>query len=211
MRQLAATTAFEQPFGPDELVLVDLRTPAEFAQGHPDGAINLPFSEKGLADRLAIVLEPGTRITLVSSESLITSTALGQLRERYRVACVMDSNWREAGVPVKSLPDISIKALAESSPGGDLTIVDVREPVEWETGYAPGAVLVSLGRLRERLGAIPDQGPVGVICEAGVRSSTGASLLQAAGFTNVMTISEGMSGYRRAGLRLEFAECQDES
>ena len=86
MRQLAATTAFEQPFGPDELVLVDLRTPAEFAQGHPDGAINLPFSEKGLADRLAIVLEPGTRITLVSSESLITSTALGQLRERYRVA-----------------------------------------------------------------------------------------------------------------------------
>jgi hydroxyacylglutathione hydrolase len=122
----------------------------------------------------------------------------------------MDGSWRQAGVPEESLPDITIYALAEAVPSGDLTVLDVREPLEWETGYAPGAILIPLGDLRDQFRSIPDQAPVAVICEAGVRSSTGASLLQAAGCTNVMTVSEGMSGYRRAGLPTEYPESQDE-
>jgi len=191
----------------DETVMVDLREPADFARGHPRGAVSVPFSAKGLSQRLAVVVEPGAQIKLLASEPAVASAALEQLRDAYRVIGVIDGNaWRQAGVLEDALPDIPIERLAESAASGDLAIVDVREPVEWETGCAPGAVLIPLGSLRERMQSVPHDALVAVICESGVRSSTGASLLQAAGFTTVATVSAGMSGYRRAGLPLVFPE-----
>ncbi len=192
--------------------MVDLRPPSDFARGHPRGALSLPFSAKGLSQRLAVVVEPGTPISLLASEPAIVSAALGQLRDAYRVIGVIDgSAWRESGLLEESLPDIPIEGLTEIGSSGDLTVLDVREPVEWETGYAPGAALIPLGSLRDRLEAVPRDNLVAVICEAGVRSSTGASLLQAAGFPTVATVSEGMSGYRRAGLPVVFPESHEQS
>ncbi len=193
--------------GADKAVVVDLRGPAEFARGHHRGAVSLPFSAKGLSQRLALVVEPGTRISLLASEPAVASAALAQLRDGYRVLSVIDGGVsREVGIDEESLPDIPIEALAEAASSGDLAILDVREPVEWDTGVAPGALLIPLGGLRAQLEAIPHDTLVAVICEAGVRSSTAASLLQAAGFPTVATVSEGMSGYRRAGLPVVLPE-----
>lgn len=196
----------------DEAVMVDLRAPADFARGHPRGAVNVPFSAKGLSQRLAVVVEPGTQVRLLASEPAVASAAVDQLRDGYRVIGVIDgSAWRQTGLREESLSDIPIETLGETASSGDLTILDVREPVEWETGYVPGAVLIPLGSLRERLEAVPRNTLVAVICEAGVRSSTGASLLQAAGFATVATVSQGMSAYRRAGLAMEFPESHEQS
>jgi hydroxyacylglutathione hydrolase len=118
---------------------------------------------------------------------------------------------QHAGLCEESLPDIPVETLPETASSGDVTVVDVREPVEWETGFAPGAVLIPLGSMRERLDAVPRDTLVAVICESGMRSSTGASLLQAAGFTPVATVSEGMSGYRRAALPLVFPKSLEQS
>ena len=194
----------------DEPVLVDLRSPADFARGHPKGAVSVPFSAKGLGQRLAVVVEPGTSIRLLASDQAVASAALAQLRDAYRVLGVFDrSAWPKPGPHEESLPDIPVATLGKATSAGDLTVLDVREPVEWETGYAPGAVLISLGHLRQRLDAIPRDSLVAVICEAGMRSSTGASLLQAAGFPRVATVSEGMNGYRRAGLPVALPESQE--
>lgn len=194
----------------DEAVVVDLRAAADFARGHPRGAVSVPFSAKGLAQRLAVAVEPGSAISLVASEPADASAALAQLQDAYRVIGVIDGGaWRQRGLPEESLHDLPVKALAEATMSGHLTILDVREPLEWDTGYAPGAVLISLGSLRDRLGEISRDPLVAVICEAGVRSSTAASLLQAAGFPRVATVSEGMSAYRRAGLPVAFPGGQE--
>ncbi len=209
--QASAKTARDLPEA-DEAVVVDLRAAADFARGHARGAVSLPFSPKGLSQRLAVVVEPGTAIGLLASESAVASAALAQLRDAYRVIGVIDASaWRQAGLLEESLPDISIETLAQTASSGELTVLDVREPVEWETGCAPGAVLIPLGSLREQLEAVPRDSLVAVICEAGVRSSTGASLLQAAGFPTVATVSEGMSGYRRAGAPMVFPQSHEPS
>jgi rhodanese-related sulfurtransferase len=90
---------------------------------------------------------------------------------------------------------------------GDLTIVDVRLPVEWaETGLPEGAETLSLqnpATLEVRPGFVEDmlrvlQGrrdqPVALICARGNRSALAATLLAEAGFTSVHDISEGMIG-----------------
>jgi hydroxyacylglutathione hydrolase len=212
VRQPASANAAREPLKADEGVLIDLRGPADFAQGHPRGAVSLPFSTRGLAQRLAVVLEPGSPIRLLAADPAVGSAALAQLEVAYHVIGVIDGMARrQAVLSEESLPDISVENLAEAASSGDLTVLDVREPVEWETGYVPGAVLISLGRLQERFEALSRHSLVAVICEAGVRSCTGASLLQAAGFPNVATVSEGMSRYRRAGLPLQVSESQEQS
>ncbi len=86
----------------------------------------------------------------------------------------------------------------------ELVVLDVREPMEWETGHVPGAMLITLGNLRQHIQSIPREARITVICEAGVRSSTAASILQAQGFSNVANVPEGTAGYRRAGLPLQY-------
>jgi rhodanese-related sulfurtransferase len=112
--------------------------------------------------------------------------------------------WREAGLPVDAVVAVPVESLAGAANGHQYTIIDVREPMEWETGYVPGAVLVPLGRLPREIPSLDVDARVAVICEAGIRSSTASSLLKRAGFGDVGNVLAGTSGYRRAGLPLAF-------
>jgi len=73
-----------------------------------------------------------------------------------------------------SAPEISIDALAAALAGGLVPLVDVRQPEEYEAGHVPGAKLIPLADVVARVGEIPDEGPVYVICQTGVRSQRAA-------------------------------------
>ncbi|MDO5286947.1 MAG: rhodanese-like domain-containing protein [Actinomycetia bacterium] len=76
-------------------------------------------------------------------------------------------------------------------------LVDVREPDEYAEGHVPGARLIPLGSLPERVGEIQDQ-TVYVICRSGQRSQVGADLLAALGRTAV-SVEEGTMGWIARG------------
>lgn len=92
--------------------------------------------------------------------------------------------------------------------------LDVREPHEWAAGHIPGALLVPLGKL-ETVGdptsptADPaltghHAGSIVVYCEQGVRSLLGADLLKKMGYTNVVSMRRGITGWGREGLPVEY-------
>lgn len=56
------------------------------------------------------------------------------------------------------------------------TVVDVRTPAEFEAGSIPGAMLIPVDELRERVDELPD-GPLVVHCAVGVRGHTACRLL----------------------------------
>jgi rhodanese-related sulfurtransferase len=94
----------------------------------------------------------------------------------------------------------------EMAARGELTIIDIRLPVEWRrTGLPEGALAISLQdqTLQPRAGFVADVlqalandpgKPVALICASGVRSAYAQQLLADSGFTNVHDISEGMVG-----------------
>jgi len=190
--------------------IVDLREPSEFARGHAQGALSLPYSEKGLEDRLCLLLHPKVPVILLTESPGQSEGATQQLQEStFSVVGVTEGSmkaWHDKGFPVEVMSEVSVRHLAEDASGGKVLVLDVREPIEWETGHVPGALLVSLGALRGRLRELPVDKGIAVICEAGVRSSSAASILQAEGFVNVTNVPEGTSGYRNAGLPLQFPE-----
>lgn len=189
-----------------EVTLLDLRAPASFAAGHPRGALSLPFSARGLGERARVVLPPSGAVVLVVPDDATADVAAEQLAAagipvRAALADGFDG-WRDAGLSVAAIGEVGVDELAESVSGA--TVIDVREPMEWTTGHVPGALLVPLGELRGSLASIPKDRPVITICEAGVRSSTAASLLADAGFADVAHVPAGSSGYRASGLPLAY-------
>ena len=207
--KLPAAIAWEIAQAGDALI-VDLASPAKFANGHPKGSLNLLYSEKGLTDRLGLLVKPETPIIFIGESFEQAQAAASQLEgSSFPVAGIVEGNrtaWNDSNLPMETLTEISVQELAQGNSTSNQVVLDVREPIEWELGHVPGALLISLGSLRERLQEIPRGMPVIVICEAGIRSSSAASLLQAAGFADVVNVPEGTGGYRNAGLPLQFTE-----
>lgn len=200
---ISASTAWDL-HSRDEATLLDVRPPADFASGHPAGALNVPFSPRGLGERARLVLPPGRAAIVLAPDA---ATAAAADRQLVSAGVVVRGSADIAALRAAALPEQTVGLVSiEDVPAlaGRSTVVDVREAMEWDTGHVPGALLIPLAELRDSLPTVPKDAPIVTICEAGVRSSVAASILQAAGFTNVSHIPAGSSGYRRSGLALEF-------
>ena len=77
-------------------------------------------------------------------------------------------------------------------------VVDVREPDEYLAGHVPGAKLLPLTGVPARLGELPTDRPVFVICATGNRSLAAAGWMRAAG-VDAYSVAGGTSGWLRMG------------
>ena len=78
-------------------------------------------------------------------------------------------------------------------------LVDVRTEDEHEQGSIPGALLVPVDELRDRLDELP-RGPVVVHCAVGLRGHTAARILSQAGWSDVRNLDGGFHTWH-AGIR----------
>ncbi len=74
------------------------------------------------------------------------------------------------------------------------TVLDVRNPDEYQAAHVPGAVLIPLGDLVARQHEIPQADPLYVICAVGGRSLTAARALADAGYPAV-SVAGGTNGW----------------
>lgn len=79
-------------------------------------------------------------------------------------------------------------------------LLDVREPSEWNEAHVKGAVLIPLGELSARMGELPTDKDVLIICRSGNRSGQARDLLRAAGLDRTTSISGGINAWMSAGL-----------
>jgi hydroxyacylglutathione hydrolase len=191
-------------------VLIDPRSPAAFGRGHPSGAISVAYSERGFGERVAIAAPGRQPVALLTSDPRQGDGARRQLAAvgRAYLGAVPDdpTAWATAGAAWETLADIPAAELGGGGATASRLVLDVREPLEWETGYVPGAWLISLGRLHGELDRLPRDREIVVICEAGVRSATAASILRAAGFPRVAHVPDGTAGYRKTGRPLALPD-----
>lgn len=102
------------------------------------------------------------------------------------------------GMPDASpLPEVDITVLAQAHAGG-AHVLDVRQPDEYEAGHVPGAVLVPLDQLGSRLGEIPRDEHLYVICKSGGRSAAAVEALTRAGYS-ATNVAGGTMAWIEAG------------
>ncbi len=98
-----------------------------------------------------------------------------------------------------SLPaEISVAEAATKRDAGAF-ILDVRQPDEWNEVHIPGATLIPLDQLEQRMNEVPRDKEVVVVCRSGNRSKPGRDLLKSAGYTLVTSVSGGMNEWSAGG------------
>ena len=78
-------------------------------------------------------------------------------------------------------------------------VVDVREPLEYQSGHIPGAINIPLRTISRNLSKIPSDRPVILYCSTGYRSSMGVMTLHLLKYANVKGFPPSLSGWQKAG------------
>ena len=98
-------------------------------------------------------------------------------------------------VPAVTVAELRDQLRADPAP----FLVDVREPWEFEAGHVPGAQLIPLGELEQRVAEIPRDRSVYAICHSGQRSLAAAGYLQALGYARVANVDGGTAAWIERG------------
>lgn len=78
-------------------------------------------------------------------------------------------------------------------------LLDVREPDEWAAGHAVGAVHLPMMSVPTRLGDLPRDRDMVVVCRVGARSAQVVGYLMAQGWDRVRNLDGGMIAWAQAG------------
>ena len=186
--------------------VIDARPGTDFAARHVPGTLNIPLNASFTTwsgwlapydrDVYLIVRDAAGREV---AEAVLDLSMIGL----DRVAGVFGAEavvaWEASGRTPEAVHRIAAAEGAARMQAG-ATLLDVRGRSEWEAGHVPGAVHIPLGYLAERAGELPAGAPVVVHCQGGTRSAIAASVLQRAGIADVYDLTDGFTGWRKAGL-----------
>jgi sulfur-carrier protein adenylyltransferase/sulfurtransferase len=86
---------------------------------------------------------------------------------------------------------------------GDVQLVDVREPWEYEEAHIEGCRLIPLGELPQRYGEIDPSAPVIVYCKSGGRSGKAVAFLTEQGYGKALNLAGGILAWANAQLPTE--------
>ncbi|MFE9095896.1 rhodanese-like domain-containing protein [Streptomyces sp. NPDC007264] len=177
-------------------VVLDTRSPQDFAAGHLRGAVNVPADGR-FAEQAGMVVGPDEEVVVVApqdrEEEVVTRLARigfdkvgGYLREPEGAFIVMADEMEQAS---RITVDELHRALQGDEPP---VILDVRGGAEREEGFIEGSLHIPLAELARRTDEIPADRPLVVHCAGGHRSSIAASLLRHKGRADV---SDLLGGY----------------
>lgn len=192
-------------------MVIDTRPWAAYAAGHVPGTINIPLNASFTTWAGWLVPYSKPFYLIVDDASASIDTAVRDLAmigldhiAGYFDAGVIDA-WAAGDRPLDTVPQVTVQDLQASLGHHAVTLVDVRNLTEWESGRISGAQHIPLGYLADRVADIPRDKPIVVQCAAGARSAIGASVLKAHGVEHVINLVGGIGAWRKAGLPVESA------
>ncbi len=112
------------------------------------------------------------------------------------------ASFRDLLASAKSrITEIDTAVAADKLNAGGVSLLDVREPDEYDQGAIPGALHIPRGHLEAQVEAkLTDKNqPVVVYCAGGVRSAFAADTLQALGYSNVLSMAGGFGKWKDEG------------
>jgi len=105
-------------------------------------------------------------------------------------------NQKKLFTPVKSINADETKTLIAGQTEGAYTLLDVRQPGEYESEHLPGAKLIPLPDLKDAFSQLDSLKPVIVYCRSGSRSLAAAQLLSGLGFDEIYNLEGGIMGWQ---------------
>ena len=188
--------------------LVDTRQMLAFGGGHIPGAINLgPRPELSVwagqmldyEQPILLVVEDETDLDWFLWNFVYTGFTkfAGYLVGGMKA-------WENAGFPLERLPQETVHELKQHL--GDVQLLDVRAPDEWDAGHIPGAKHFYVADMRDGINGVAGfdkKKPVVTYCDSGYRADIAASLLKRHGYHDVRNVPGSWQAWNNAGYDTE--------
>jgi rhodanese-related sulfurtransferase len=101
--------------------------------------------------------------------------------------------------------DFTPREVAALHERGEIELIDVREPEEWDAGRIAGSRHVQLTELSAQADSLPRDRPIVFVCRSGSRSAMATQAFAGAGF-DAHNMSGGLLEWKAGGLPLEPAD-----
>jgi hydroxyacylglutathione hydrolase len=189
---------------------LDVRPGAEFIAGYVPGSVSIPLSGQ-FASWAGAVLGLASKPVLIAA----TSEQVSEARVRLARIGIEDvagyleggvDGWLKAALPVEQVTQITAQELSSRMADGGIGVLDVRREAEFEGGHIESADWHPLDRFKAALPDVPKDAPIAVHCKGGYRSLIAVSLLERAGYHNVVDLAGGFDAWVGEKLPVETSE-----
>lgn len=189
----------------DGVVVLDTRTPADFATGFVPGSLNI-----GLNGDFAVwagtLIDPNANILLVAEPGNETEAIERLSRIGYdRVAGYLKGGfdtWRNSDRPCDHINIAAGSDIQDLLSLGGHALLDVRNRKEAAKDRIAGAVHIPLSQLAAEADTLHKEHKWLVYCAGGYRSMIAASFMKLHGFRNVASVEGGIAHIRKVAPEL---------
>jgi hydroxyacylglutathione hydrolase len=185
-------------------LVIDARPADQFATAHIHGTLNIPFTAT-FNTYAGWMIDDAQGVYLIAYAETVP-----ELIRQLRAIGVDDVRGYFPPYEVEgyseSVPTITAEAALERIvTHGDLAILDVRSQNEYNEEHIRGAIHIFYGELPSRLHELPRDHTLMIHCASGYRSQIAASVLQRAGFTQIVNLHGGIDAWKGANQPTETA------
>jgi len=184
----------------DGAVVLDARSPDEFAEQHLAGSLNIGIDGR-FAETAGMMLGEHDRTVIIAPSRRAAEAALrlGRVGLDRVVGVVEDSAavFAELSDQTTSSTRVTVDELERKLSDDGVTVVDVRNPGERELGAIPGSRHIPLAELARRHQELGGEEDIVVHCAGGWRSSVAASLLRQYGHHPVADLLGGYDAWQQ--------------
>lgn len=186
---------FESIANHEGALVLDTRKPGDFAKAHIPNAIFIGIDGSfapwvgalipDLQQPIIFLAPEGREEEIVTRLSRVGyDNTLGFLKGG------IDA-WESAGKETDSVRSIPAAEFAAAYEGGDLHVMDVRKPSEFEAEHVKDAVNLPLDFISEQMDQVDKNTQYHVHCAGGYRSMIASSILKSRGYHNVVDVAGG--------------------
>ena len=186
---------FEAMANHERALVLDTRHQSAFINGHIPNSIFIGITGNfapwvgalipDLQQPIIFLADEGKEAEVVTRLSRVGyDNTLGYLKGGFE-------SWKESGKEVATLKSIPASEFADAYQKGELNIMDVRKPGEYEAEHVEEAENIPLDYINDLMDKIDDNKTYHVHCAGGYRSVIAASILKSRGYHNLVDIAGG--------------------
>jgi len=186
---------FEAMANHEGALVLDTRHQEEFAKEHIPNSIFIGIDGSfapwvgalipDLQQPIVFITEEGREEEIVTRLSRVGyDNTLGYLKGGVKA-------WKEAGKEIDSVKSIPATEFASDIKSGDLTVLDVRKPSEFQSEHVEDAQNFPLDYINDNFDELDKNQTYHVHCAGGYRSMIAASIMKSRGVHNLVDIAGG--------------------
>ncbi len=179
--------------------VIDLTPSPEFAQGHVQGTINIPLGMLSAWAGWLVDYDRPTYLICEPDQMEEAARVLHKIGVEDIAGAFATNAVRSHNLATEVYSTGTPADLSHSIEAGEVKLIDVRSDEEWKEGHIEQAEHRFLGRLPKHLDELSRDEKYVVQCRSGARSAIGVSVLQAAGFKDVVNLTGGYTAWKSDG------------